>query len=33
MERYNSPQYQAALRIRLRSAKTKVLMLTEHSEG
>jgi uncharacterized protein (DUF1330 family) len=28
MEWYNSPQYQAALQIRLRSAKTKVLMLT-----
>ena len=33
MEWYNSPQYQAALQIRLRSAKTKVLMLTGHSEG
>jgi len=30
---YNSPQYQAALQIRLRPAKTKVVMLTGHSEG
>jgi len=30
---YNSPQYQAALQIRLRSARTKVVMLTGHSEG
>ena len=30
---YNSPQYQAALKIRLRSAKTRVVMLTGHSEG
>jgi uncharacterized protein (DUF1330 family) len=29
----NSPQYQVALQIRLRSAKTKVLMLTGNSEG
>ena len=28
MEWYNSSQYQAALQIRLRSAKTKVVMLT-----
>jgi len=33
MEWYNSPQYQAALQIRLRSAKTKVVMLTGHSAG
>ena len=33
MEWYNSPQYQAALQIRLRSARNKVVMLTEHSEG
>jgi uncharacterized protein (DUF1330 family) len=33
MQWYNSPQYQAALEIRLRSAKTKVMMLTGHSEG
>jgi uncharacterized protein (DUF1330 family) len=33
MEWYNSPQYQAALAIRLRSARTKVVMLTGHSEG
>jgi uncharacterized protein (DUF1330 family) len=31
MEWYNSPEYQAALQIRLRSAKTKVVMLTGHS--
>ena len=30
---YNSPQYQAALQIRLRSARTKVVMLTGHNEG
>ena len=29
----SSSQYQAALKIRLRSAKTKVVMLTGHSEG
>jgi uncharacterized protein (DUF1330 family) len=33
MEWYNSPQYQAALQIRLRSAKTKVVMLTGRSEA
>jgi uncharacterized protein (DUF1330 family) len=33
MEWYTSPQYQAALKIRLRSAKTSVVMLTGHSEG
>jgi uncharacterized protein (DUF1330 family) len=33
MEWYNSPQYRAALRIRLQSAKTRVVMLTGHSEG
>jgi uncharacterized protein (DUF1330 family) len=33
MEWYSSSQYQAALQIRLRSAKTKVVMLTGHSEG
>jgi uncharacterized protein (DUF1330 family) len=33
MEWYNSPQYQSALKIRLRSAKTKVVMLTGHSEA
>jgi uncharacterized protein (DUF1330 family) len=30
---YNSPKYQAALEIRLRSAKTRVVMLTGHREG
>jgi hypothetical protein len=29
----NSPQYQGALKIRLRSAKTKAAMLTGHSEA
>jgi uncharacterized protein (DUF1330 family) len=33
MEWYNSSQYQAALQIRLRSAKTRVLMLTGHNEA
>jgi uncharacterized protein (DUF1330 family) len=33
MEWYNSPQYQAALQIRLRPAKTRGLMLTGNSEG
>ena len=33
MEWYNSPQYQAALKVRLRSANTKVVMLTGNSEG
>jgi uncharacterized protein (DUF1330 family) len=30
---YNSPRYQAALQFTLRSAKTKMLILTGHSEG
>ena len=33
LEWYNSPQYQAALQIRLRSAKTKVVLLAGYSEG
>jgi uncharacterized protein (DUF1330 family) len=33
MEWYNSPQYQKALQIRLRSAKTKVTLLTGNAEG
>lgn len=33
MEWYNSPQYQEALKIRLRLAKTKVTLLTGHSES
>ena len=33
MEWYNSPQYQAALKVRLRSANNKVVMLTGNSEG
>jgi len=33
MEWYNSPQYQAALQIRLRCASTKVVLLTGNSEG
>jgi uncharacterized protein (DUF1330 family) len=33
MEWYNSQQYQAALQVRLRSAKTKVVMLTGNSDG
>ncbi len=33
MEWYNSLQYQEALKIRLRSAKTKVTLLTGHSES
>jgi uncharacterized protein (DUF1330 family) len=33
MEWYNSPQYQEALKIRLRSARTKVVLLTGNSEG
>jgi hypothetical protein len=33
MEWYNSPRYQAALQFTLQSAKTKMLILTGHSEG
>jgi uncharacterized protein (DUF1330 family) len=33
MEWYNSPQYQAAIEFGLRSAQTKVVMLTGQSEG
>jgi uncharacterized protein (DUF1330 family) len=33
IEWYNSPQCQTALKVRLRSAKTKVVMLTGYSEA